>query len=123
MLALRVYETKLTSKNPFIVNLFALGSEKGCKYGLIHQLSFGTPREVVTCLSTLIFQTTSVVVFPHYFSFDHFLAFFCGFLNKKTEFTQFDIKCLVKQASALPSQCASLLETSSAKSPSFFQNF
>ena len=51
VLALRVYETKLTSKNPFIVNLFALGSEKGCKYGQ-KTLIWNSPRSLDLYLNT-----------------------------------------------------------------------
>ena len=47
------------------------------------KLSFGTPRKVFTCLLTLSLRTTPLGVFPHFFSFSHFLSTSCCFYKRK----------------------------------------
>ena len=71
MCALRVNETKLTSGNAFIVDLFPLGGEKESKYD---ERTHG----VLTCLLTLSLRKTQSV-FVDYFSFSHFLGTSCYF--------------------------------------------
>ena len=96
---------KLTPRNPFIVNLFALESENNQK--MMKEFSFGTPCGVLTCLLTLNLRTMSIGVFPDYFSFSYFLAI--SFLEKKIKFIKFCTKLHVKQARFFLFKCTSLL--------------
>ena len=72
MPSLRVNETKLTLRNAFILDLFALGGEKESKYN--EKTPLGAPCRNSTCQLTLSLRKTHTHVFPHYFSFRHFLA-------------------------------------------------
>ena len=76
--ARKVNETKLPATNAFIVNLFAIEREKK-NHNMTRNFSFGTPREVLTCLFPCSLQTTPIGNFPHYFSFSHFFATSCCF--------------------------------------------
>ena len=67
MWSLKVHETKLTLRNVFILELFALGGEKASKYN--EKTSFWALRA-----ESLSLRKTHIHVFPDYFSFRHFLA-------------------------------------------------
>ena len=81
--ALKVNETKLTATNAFIVNLFAIEREKK-NHNMTRNFSFGTPREVLTCLFPCSLQTTPIGDFPHYFSFSHFLQLHVAFRKEQS---------------------------------------
>ena len=71
MRALRVNEIKLTSRNTFILDLFALIGEKESKYDE-RTLFGGSLHE--TDLLTLNLRNTHICVFRDYLSFSDFLA-------------------------------------------------
>ena len=80
MQALRVNQTKPTSRNAFNVDLFALQSGS---------ISFGTPHRLLTYLLTLSLRITSFGVL---------------FLAKKTKFIIFYTKFHLKPVKFLPSK-------------------
>ena len=113
MRALRVNETKLTSRNAFCINhhlsiFFALESESELKYD--QKTFFWDSSWSLICLLTLSLRTTLIGVFPHYLSFSQFIGRFLLLLeNKKTKFMKFCIIFHLKQANILTSMCTSLL--------------
>ena len=72
VLSLKVNETKLTLRNVFILDLFALGGEKESKSNEM------TPILGLR-LETLSLWKTHIRVFPDYFSFRNFLTSFSYF--------------------------------------------
>ena len=71
--SLRVKKSKLTLRNVFILDLFALGGEKELKYDK-RTLFWGFSAETLTCLLTRSLRNTHIRVFPDFFSYRHFLV-------------------------------------------------
>ena len=71
---LRVKETKFTSRNAFITDIFKLAGEKN--QNMVHERSFGAPHGVLTYLLTLSLRKTHLCVLPDYFNFIHFCGIF-----------------------------------------------
>ena len=121
--ALRVNETKLTSQNAFIADLFALGDEKESKYK--KGPSFGAPCRVLICLLTFSFGNTQICVFLDYFSFGKFFfGYFLLLLEVNTKLIKFCTKFHLTQANFMPFKCTSLLLCRNClppKLPAFFQ--
>ena len=67
MQSLKVNEIKLTLRNAFVLDLFALGGENESKYNEKNPF-WGLRAE------TLSLRKTHIGVFLDYFSFKHFLA-------------------------------------------------
>ena len=82
MHSLKVNETKVTLRNVFILDLFALGDEKESKYNERTPL-LGFRAE------TPSLRKTHIRVYPDHFSFKHF---FLLFLDIKIKFT-FKVAC------------------------------
>ena len=95
MRVLRANETNPSFKNAFLVNLFALESQKDLE--MTKEPPFGTPRGVWTCLLTLSLRTTPFGSFLIYFHFSHFFGHFLLFLEEKTRSIRFCKKFYVKQ--------------------------
>ena len=75
--AVRVNETKITSRNNFIDNLFTLKSEKESKN--FKRTLFETNSRFLTWLLTLRPQMPHIYGFLESLSFSHFLALLCHF--------------------------------------------
>ena len=76
---LRVNETKLTLRNAFILDLFALGGEKISKYNE-RTLFWGSLQKLDLSVNPQL-RKTHIRVFPDYFSFRHFLVSSSYFLT------------------------------------------
>ena len=76
-LALRVNETKDTSRNVFIDNGFSLKKRKNQK--MTKRPTFRSIRRFLTWLLTLALGMLHICGFQYCFSFNHFFATFCYF--------------------------------------------
>ena len=74
---LRLNGTKVTLRNAFIDNLFALESEKELKKP--KEPIFQNACELFTCLLTLIPRIPHICGFLDCFNFSHFLTTYCCF--------------------------------------------
>ena len=117
---LRAKETKLTSRNAFIVDIFGLESGKEPRNGERSLLwdskqSLDLPRNPQPPNHALAFFRTTLV-----------LTIFWPLpivFRKKTKFIRFCNKFHVKSAKCLSSKCTKLLLASTAKLSAFFQKF
>ena len=122
--ALRVNETKVTSRNAFIDNLSALESEKESKNGE-RTLFWGCPRILDLSVNP---QTPNAIYmwFLELFQFQPFFCHFLSLLERKTKFINFCTKFWIKKVKFLPSKCTSLLLRSKPVQKNclrFFRNF
>ena len=104
---LRVNETKLPSRNVFIVHFFALKSEKPSRNDE-RTLFWNSSRTLDLSLNPQP-PNDAISQFPGLLQFQPFFGHFLSFLGEKTKSIRFYTKFYVKAAKFLRSKCTSLL--------------
>ena len=104
---LRVNETKLPSRNVFIVHFFALESEKPSRNDE-RTLFWNSSRTLDLSLNPQP-PNDAISQYPGLLQFQPFFGLFLWFLEEKTTSIRFCTKFYVKVAEFLQSKCTSLL--------------
>ena len=124
VLSLRVNETKLTLRNAFNLDLFALRGKKDSKYDK-RTLFLGSLQKPDLSVNPQP-PKHAYTRFSGHFQFQAFFGVFLLFLDIKIKFVKFSTKFQVKQAKSLPPRCTSLLLCSKPVQQNylyFFKNF